>query len=94
MVLDVSITHPCGGGNQPWVRQTAADARHVPKHQRLRDYLQHAEEQFGQGTPDGLVFMPAVFETYDLCDLHSQLHLHDAADRCAMPAVPPPFTFV
>jgi hypothetical protein len=39
--------------------------------------------------------MPAVFETYgtptketlklihDLCDLHSHLHLHDAAGRCA-----------
>ena len=95
MVLDVSIAHPCGDGNQPWVRQTAADARHASKHQRLRDHLQHAEEQFGQGNPDGLVFMPAVFETYgtptketlklihDLCDLHSHLHLHDAADRCA-----------
>jgi hypothetical protein len=58
--------------------------------------LQHAEEQFGQGNPDGLVFMPAIFETcgtptketlkliHDLCDLHSHLHhLHDAADRCA-----------
>ena len=95
MVLDVSIAHPCGDGNQPWVCQTAADARHASKHQRLRGHLQHAEEQFGQGNPDGLVFMPAVFETYgtptketlklihDLCDLHSHLHLHDAADRCA-----------
>jgi hypothetical protein len=57
--------------------------------------LQRAEEKFGQGIPDGLVFMPAVFETYgtptketlklihDLCDLLSHPHLHDAADRCA-----------
>jgi hypothetical protein len=62
---------------------------HVHKHQRLRDHLQHAEEQFGQGSPDGLIFMPAVFATYgtptketlklihDLCELHSHLHLHD-----------------
>ena len=63
MVLDVSVTHPCGDGNQAWVRQTAADARHASKHQQLRDHLQHAEEQSGQGNPDGLVFMPAVFET-------------------------------
>ena len=39
MVLGVSITHPCGDSNQPWVRQTAADARHASKHQRLRDHL-------------------------------------------------------
>jgi hypothetical protein len=61
----------------------------------LRDHSQYAEEKFGQGNPDGLVFMPAVFETYstptketlklihDLCDHHSHFHLHDAADRCA-----------
>ena len=64
VVLDISIIHPCGEGNQPWVRQTAADARHASKHQRLRDHMQHTKEQFRQGNPDGLVFMPAVFETY------------------------------
>jgi hypothetical protein len=54
-MLCLPITHPCGDGNQPWVRQTAADARNASKHQRLRDHLQHAEEeQFGQGNLDGL----------------------------------------
>ena len=61
MVLDISITQPCGDGNQSWVRPPATDTRHASKHRLLRDYLQHAEEQFGQGKPDGLVFMPAVF---------------------------------
>jgi hypothetical protein len=79
MVLDISITSPCGDGNQPWICQTAADARHASNHQRclgvrLRDHLQHAEEQFGQGNPGGLVFMPAVF--WDL--RHS--HQGDAED--------------
>jgi hypothetical protein len=95
MVLDISITHPCGDGNQPWVRMTAADAWHASKHHRLRDHLEHTEDQFSQGSPDGLVFVPAVFETYGTptketlklihshCNLHSHLHLHDAADCCA-----------
>jgi hypothetical protein len=39
MVLDISITHPCVDGNQPWVRQITADARHASKHQRLRENL-------------------------------------------------------
>ena len=94
-VLDISITHPCGDRNQPWVHRAAADDRHTSKISRVQTHVQRAEEQFGQGSPDGHVFVPAVFESYGtptketltlihgLCDLHSHLHLHDNSDRAA-----------
>ena len=81
MVLDVFITHPCGDGTHPSISGCAttcstlrsSSAKATPA---ASSSCQPFSRPFGTPTKETLKLI------HDLCDLHSHLHLHDAADRC------------